>query len=160
MPKNNSLNYVHMNMVMEFKEQLKDHQAEASDETTRQGKLIFLEHNMEDFYRWFTGTYAFRRNGNMAEYERLIDEKYSQIKNPTAKPDADYNSRQLPAPCPDCGGLLFVRTRRMRVRGQDDRLDYFVGCANFETRGCRHSEALTDQIKAAIDATPHEEVDF
>lgn len=149
MPKNNNLNRVHMNMVMEFKEQLKDHQA-----------------------AYVTPEPVICKCGNEVEsqpmeaglcydcYRASMTHRNVTITLTPAKPDSDYSGRQLPTPCPECGGLLIVRTRHMRVRGQDARLDYFVGCANFETRGCRHAEALTNQIKAAIDAIPHEEVDF
>ena len=73
---------------------------------------------------------------------------------------ASYNGKQLPNPCPKCGGLLIVKTRRMRQRDAPDYVTEFVGCANFEVNGCRHTEPLTEKIKAAIDSVVHEEVEF
>lgn len=65
---------------------------------------------------------------------------------------SSYNEKHVPdRPCPKCGGLLIVREHRMRVRNSPDRVDNFVGCANF-SNGCRHTEPFTQSIRATIDA--------
>lgn len=152
------MKYVHMNHVMAFKEHLADHQAEErarkyQDEGMKICQDLRDLMTQAEYDAWWETA---PENGFFeAAHARLL-----QLSVPPKH--ANYNHRNVPdRPCPKCGGLLIVRERRMPQRDREDFVTNFVGCANFETRGCSYTETFTHSTRAQIDAVvTSEEADF
>lgn len=47
--------------------------------TPRDYMIDYIKLHIQNFEAWFYPTYKFKSDGNIPEYERLIEEKYSEI---------------------------------------------------------------------------------
>lgn len=73
------MKYQHMNMVLAWREELKDKQSRAMTEGTREFFLSQIKRMMghtEKFHIWFDGVYKFRAQNDMQTYEKKIRNKY------------------------------------------------------------------------------------
>lgn len=148
------MKYVHMNAMTAWSDNLKEHQANEAarkriamiTETCQQVRDLMTQ---EQYDAWWES----------APEDHFLEAAQTKLKELQSAPKLDraYNGKQLPTPCPKCGGNLFVNERKMRIRGSAPHLSYFVGCANFQTRGCNYGRSLTVEDKTAIDSVVHDE---
>ena len=98
------MKYHHMNMVLQFREDLRDSQGRGMTEGTREYMLSEIERIMgrtEKFHKWFDGVYVFRRNNDMPTYEKKIRNKYRYLRR--------VEKKRATPPQTDCGsGQTFL----------------------------------------------------
>lgn len=71
----------HMHMVLDFRADLKDKQAETMTEGTRQWMIEEIKRLMPDFRTWYDKVYTLRRDGKDKEYEDAIRQKYDDLRS-------------------------------------------------------------------------------
>lgn len=103
----------HMRMVLDWRADLKEKQAETMTEGTRQWMIEEIKRLAPDFRAWYDKVYDLRRNGKDKEYETAIRQKYDDIRSEIenaeilewlAPSPADYDTTDLPSPVIISGG--------------------------------------------------------
>jgi hypothetical protein len=89
-----NMKYQHMRAMMEFKEDLKDNQREAMTPMSRQWMIEQIKAIDPNFRNWFDKVYKLRADGNMAEYEKAIREKYNSLTQPAALAHSPFDFRE------------------------------------------------------------------
>ena len=125
--------------------QIADMEVESTSYPERQRELVHLDRKMVIFDEEV-----------LAHIDQLVGPERLPISDMLDAIDLfpkNYNNQHIPnSSCPKCGAGLIIKERRLRQRGGDDYVTNFVACVEFERTGCRDTEPITDEIKAAIDA--------
>lgn len=110
----------HMRMVLDWRADLKEKQAETMTEGTRQWMIEEIKRLAPDFRAWYDKVYALRRDGKEKEYETAIRQKYEDIRSEIENAEilewlapspadkrsnpVDYDTTDLPSPVIISGG--------------------------------------------------------